>query len=944
MKKRLFFLIATFALLCWLLVVPQYLPAQTEQEIEKIENAAPEKATAIPKTPRKLLVVSIAHGFQHKSIPIAAKTIEILGEKTGAYTVIHAQDLNVFESNTLNQYDAVVFNNTTQLKFDNQKWRQNLLKFVRDGKGIIGIHAATDNFYDWPEGAALIGGLFDGHPWVSSGTWDIKIDEPDHPLNKGFEGKDFSISDEIYRIKEFSREYHRVLVSLDMSAEANLKAQGVKITDKDVPISWINSYGKGRVFYCSFGHNFPIFWTPSILQHYLDGIQYALGDYPVDDRPSVEKYLSDAKNYQWGQSRASLTMLSDFIRWAIDYPEVVKRTEGYLIDFLKDNKASLPGKQFICRQLSLIGTDKSVPTLAKMLQKEETADMALYALERIPGSTVDNELLKAAKKSSGRIKIGLINSLGVRQVSTATSDLTKWIYDKDEDVGRASVAALGKIGGPPAEKSLAEASGKTTGKLKNVVLDAYLSVADGYLKEGKTSQAKIIYQKLYVPNQSVPIRSAALRGLIEAEPDRSAQTVLEVLKTDDTKMQAVALGMVSRLPESQKIDQIAAQLPDLSDLTKIQLLTALSDRGDKAAHAAVLKAVDDPEEQVRIAALSALKNVGGASDVLLLATKASNTTGDERNAARESLYRLRGNNIDETILETIPKADENVKIELITATAERGATEAVDLLKKTAQEKDPRVRVESIKSLGVLAEPGELPNLIDLLIGAQTDAERREAERTVLTVTQKIPPKGGKAESILTVLPNVKDPVARGSLLQVLGRIGDRKALGVLRADLNSKNEEVKTAAIRALSEWPTSEPLDDLLAVAKNATNKIHQILALRGYIRLIDINNTRPPSFSLNMYKTAMELATETNEKRLVLSGLANVHCMGALNYVLNFISDPVLKGEAQVAAVNIANGIFASFPEETKSALDKVIQSSPNENVERNANRVLERISNL
>jgi len=41
-----------------------------------------------------------------------------------------------------------------------------LLEFVQKGKGIVGIHAATDSFYDWPEGAAILGGLFDGHPWA----------------------------------------------------------------------------------------------------------------------------------------------------------------------------------------------------------------------------------------------------------------------------------------------------------------------------------------------------------------------------------------------------------------------------------------------------------------------------------------------------------------------------------------------------------------------------------------------------------------------------------------------------------------------------------------------------------------------------------------------------------------------------------------------------------
>ena len=160
------------------------------------------------------------------------------------------------------------------------------MEFVKNGKGIVGVHAATDNFYQWPEGMEMMGGKFTGHPWGSGDTVAIKIDQPNHPLVAVFGGKGFKIRDEIYRTDPplYSREKQLVLMSLDMSDPAT-KAKASKPTDADTGISWIKDWGRGRVFYCSLGHNDHIFWNEAVLQHYLAGIQFAFGDYKVDTKP-----------------------------------------------------------------------------------------------------------------------------------------------------------------------------------------------------------------------------------------------------------------------------------------------------------------------------------------------------------------------------------------------------------------------------------------------------------------------------------------------------------------------------------------------------------------------------------------------------------------------------------------------------------------------------------
>lgn len=269
------------------------LPAIPEAKLSKIESALPAKATTTPKSARKILVFWRCEQFFHgDGIAYGNKAIELMGAKTGAYTTEFSRDYNALEAANLAKYDAVVFNNTTHL--DTFPWglsdaqKQALLAFVRNGKGLIGIHAATDNFYKWPEGQKMLGALFCGHPWQGSGTWAFKIDEPNHTLTKAFGGKGFKLMDEIYQFKDpYTRADRRVLLSMDLTDEATgergKKKAGRK--DGDYAVAWIKKEGNGRVFYCSLGHGGNVFQEPAILQHYLDGIQYALGDLQADDTP-----------------------------------------------------------------------------------------------------------------------------------------------------------------------------------------------------------------------------------------------------------------------------------------------------------------------------------------------------------------------------------------------------------------------------------------------------------------------------------------------------------------------------------------------------------------------------------------------------------------------------------------------------------------------------------
>jgi type 1 glutamine amidotransferase len=272
--------------------------------LDKITQALPDKAPAQPKQPRKLLIFSKTSGYRHGSIPVGIKAITMMGDKTGAYTALATEDESLFEPEKLKAFDAVLMLNTTSDPKKNldplrptsgtkeeadtreETRKKSLVDFVAGGKGLIGIHAACDTYHKWTDYNMMMGGAFVKHPWNASDTVSIKNVEPKNPLNAAFDGAGFDIKDEIYVFRDDTAlpTQRRFLLTLD-EGKMDLKKGNRK--DGLYPISWVSTFGKGRTFYCSLGHNNEIYMTPAIMKHYLAGIQYALGDLKADATPSV---------------------------------------------------------------------------------------------------------------------------------------------------------------------------------------------------------------------------------------------------------------------------------------------------------------------------------------------------------------------------------------------------------------------------------------------------------------------------------------------------------------------------------------------------------------------------------------------------------------------------------------------------------------------------------
>jgi len=225
---------------------------------------------AQPARPKALYLTHSA-GFKHDVLPLSEQVLKEIAARSDI-DVTATQDCSMVSREGLKPYDAVVFYTTGELPMSDEQ-KAALIDFVKSGKGFVGIHSATDTFYNWAEYGEMIGGYFDGHPWHQEVA--IRVEDPRHPATRHL-GASFKIADEIYQFKNFSRERVRVLMSLDPGS-VDLTKPGVRRADKDFALAWQRDFGRGRVFYTALGHRPEVWRDERYQRHLVEGLRWAMG-------------------------------------------------------------------------------------------------------------------------------------------------------------------------------------------------------------------------------------------------------------------------------------------------------------------------------------------------------------------------------------------------------------------------------------------------------------------------------------------------------------------------------------------------------------------------------------------------------------------------------------------------------------------------------------------
>jgi len=768
---------------------PAGLKPPSDTEIAKMETAMPSVPIARPAKPRRVLVVSQCDGYKHASIPYGEKAFEIMGRKTGAFTTVVADDCSFLESDDLDTFDAILMNNTTLrlplLKIDTKgmtaeqkavadaretEARKRFLDFIRNGKGIIGVHAATDCLYKWPEYGKLMGGYFWGHPWNERVA--VRLDDPGHPLLEAFNGQPFTVTDEIYQFRApYSRDKLRVLLSLDVQ-HTNMKKNSIHRTDNDFAVSWIHEYGKGRAFYCSLGHHPEIFWNPLVMRYYLAGIQYALGDLKADATPSSQlapEYLADSKakaltrgidrifaelpRFTLAAGDATLPkQITNLVVENQNRPGPIRELLSQrLTALVADDKATVDARVFGCRQLRLIGDERAVPALGNLLKNDRLRHPARLALEAIPGPAPDATLLAALPACTGTDRAGIIDSLAQRSCAAAVPAIVRELENQAPVVAETAIDALGKIGGADAVQALLKMRKTLQGKVRPSVDRALLACAESARLAGRTDEANACYDAVSGPDAAPFVRGAAVYGKGLLKGTAAAPDAVAALRSEVGNVVQAGARLVVRLPGKDVVPLVCQALPSLPVPSRILAVDALAARGDRAAQAAVLELIESKGTDLQTAAIRALESIGNARAVDPLLRVAADVEADNtvRDVARRTLDRMNAPDVNQALIDAMADAETVVKTECVHALGTRKAREALPVLYKTVLAEDAKLAKASSKAVAGLVKPSELPRIVDLLIRSSNSGVRTQLENILVNTARHAPDGQEKVRGIL---------------------------------------------------------------------------------------------------------------------------------------------------------------------------------------------------
>ncbi|MFW6189764.1 MAG: ThuA domain-containing protein [Planctomycetota bacterium] len=218
----------------------------------------------------RVLMCRHSEGFEHTFLPHAEVAVKRMAERVAPMEVTTTARSRLIDADTLAGTDVLVMATTGELPWSDEQ-KQALLDFVRGGGGFVGIHNATDTFYEWPEYGEMLGGYFNGHPWTQDVV--VNVEDTEHPATCML-GESFGVYDEIYTFKNWDRESTHVLMSLDNDSVDVGKGNR---EDDDYALGWCHTYGEGRVIYSGLGHPPELWDKPWFLDHVLACIQWAGG-------------------------------------------------------------------------------------------------------------------------------------------------------------------------------------------------------------------------------------------------------------------------------------------------------------------------------------------------------------------------------------------------------------------------------------------------------------------------------------------------------------------------------------------------------------------------------------------------------------------------------------------------------------------------------------------
>ncbi|MBU0616906.1 MAG: HEAT repeat domain-containing protein, partial [Planctomycetes bacterium] len=472
-----------------------------------------------------------------------------------------------------------------------------------------------------------------------------------------------------------------------------------------------------------------------------------------------------------------------------------------------------------------------------------------------------------------------------------------------------------------------------------------LEVADSLVKAGQVDLATDVYRDLIqlrnLPEE-VHVRCAALHGFAGALGARAVSDVLAALTDENPELRAAALEIAVELSAESVTEAYVNELDGASPEVRVAILNVLARRGAQSALPAVLAAFDDEAKDVRVAAIKAAAMIGGEKVVDPLVPCLGRDDDDEREVAEDELVKLRGEAVTADLTDALAESSSRTKCSLLKVLSRRRGTDQLDTIKKYTRHNDEAVRIAAIEAVGELAADVPTVQRLLLLLGAvEAEDEREVIEKALIDVCKR---PDDNASHIGTVVDDIDqaDMPKYCSLLRVLGHLGGQSASEILLAAARDPHAEVVEAALRGFDSFPDPDRSMTalVLELAADMTETKAHVLGMRAFASLLK-RTEADVAEKLDLYQAGLESARRVEEKRLLLSGMAEVKDTRTLDALAPYLDDEKLRSETGSAMIMAARGTLPRGWPQAHHALERVLASVTEDRVRRHAQDVMKEV---
>ena len=575
-------------------------------------------------------------------------------------------------------------------------------------------------------------------------------------------------------------------------------------------------------------------------------------------------------------------------------------------------------KAITCKHLAVYGSAAAVPDLATLLGNERLASWARIALEAIPGTESDAALRKAAETLSGKLRIGAINSLGVRRDAGAVGMLVPMLKDADAEVAAAAAAALGSIATPEAGAQLAGAlAASQTGSQRDAMAEACVVCAERLHAAGKVAEALAIYDAVRLADVSEQRRVEAIRGAILVRGGEGIPLLVETLRSPVQRIANMGLFTARELGRGDRPDAGVSEKVDRALLDEVAagttsgpaaaravlVIDVLAERntgrGDAAVQQALLEAAATGPKPVRLAAVAAVGKTGNASVVGPLLEIAKDPDAGFAVAVRQAIAALPGADVDAEIKRRLTAANTKLLPLLVGVVADRRIAAVPEILGLVASP-DPAVRGAAYEALGNVVDLGNLHVLIEQAVEPRDPGDAEASRKALKQAAIRMADRDACADKLAAAVATAPADV-KIMLLDILGEVGGTRALAAVAAAGKSKDEALEDAATRLLGKWMTADAAPVLLELATPSTGCTFQTRALRGYLRIAR-QFALPDVERAEMCRRALTVAADEVDQTAILDILARYPTSAGLALAGEAAAKPGLAEKAQAAIAAI------------------------------------------